>query len=155
MPTNFGDAVATQVLVAADWNQFGGAWTTYTPTWTGVTIGNGTNTGGYKHLGRTTVWRARFVLGTTSAITGAVTVTLPPFALRDSSELGVYTVKLLDSGTQWFEGRLTPSTATVAFVEVTNSAGTYLNGSPLSSTVPMTWTTGDNIILAGVYEAAS
>lgn len=154
MPTNFGNAVANQVLTAADWNQFGGAWTSYTTSWGGITVGNGTSTAAYVKLGRTVVWRARFNFGTTSAITGAVTVAMP-FALRDSSELGAYQVRLLDTGTTWFFGTLGPSTTTVATVTVLNASGTYVGESALSSTVPHTWANGDSIIIGGVYEAAS
>tara|TARA_R110000868_G_scaffold11958_1_gene58005 strand:- start:363 stop:833 length:471 start_codon:yes stop_codon:yes gene_type:complete len=152
-----GTFVAGQVLTAAELNAMGGAWTSYTPTWTGITTGDGTNSGGYVQFGRTTFWRARFTLGTTSAITGAITVTLPASggALRDSTEVGIYTVKILDSGTQWFDGRIQASSTTVVGVEVLNSAGTYVGGSALSSTVPMTWTTSDAIVIAGAYEAAS
>jgi hypothetical protein len=150
----FGNMVAGAALAAADLNAMGGAWTSYSTSWGGITVGNGTSTAAHVQIGRTTFWRARFNFGTTSAVTGAVTVAVP-FALRDSSELGVYQVRLLDSGTAWYFGTLGPSTTTVATVTVLNSSGTYVGESALSSTVPHTWANGDSIIIAGVYEAAS
>ena len=146
-----------QVLTAAELNAMGGAYTAYTPTWTGITIGNGTNSGGYVQFGRITYWRAGFAFGTTSSVTGAVTVTLPPFALRDANNVGVFSAKFLDNGVAWFDGQINASSTTVVTVGAFNTAGTYLTGASLSSTIPFgtAWATSDQIIIAGVYEAAS
>jgi hypothetical protein len=152
--SKLGTFVSGAVLTAAELNAMGGALTSYTPTWTGITTGNGTNSGGWVQFGRLTYWQASFTFGTTSACTGAVTVSLP-ITLADANRLGSFSVKILDSGTAWYDCRLNPNSTTVASVEALNSAGTYLTGSSLSSTVPMTWTTSDRIEIACLSIAAS
>ena len=54
-----------------------GAWTAWTPSWTNVTVGNGTNEGAYIQIGKIVFMRINFTLGNTSAITGLITLTLP------------------------------------------------------------------------------
>ena len=143
-----GTFVAGQVLTAAELNAMGGAWPSYTPTWTGITTGNGVNSGAAVQFGRTTVWRASFVFGTTSAVTGAITVSLP-FSRATLAEVGLFSVRLVDSGTAEILGQLTATGAGTTFnVQVPN-------GVALSSTVPFTWTSTDAIHIVGCYEASS
>src|SRR4051794_8979925 len=54
-----------------------GGWTAYTPTIGGVTLGNGTVVGFYRKVGKTLHLRVRFVAGSTTVVTGAMSVSLP------------------------------------------------------------------------------
>lgn len=132
----------------------GGAWDSYTPTWTGITVGNGVSSAAWKQIGRTTHWRAQFTLGTTSAITGAVTVTLPT-ALRESGHFGTFRVSFVDTGTFRYTGQLNASSTTVVAVEAISTSATYAGGVALTSTIPHTWTNTDVITIEGCYEAAA
>lgn len=132
----------------------GGALTSYTPTWTGITTGNGTNAGGWVQFGRTTYFRATFTLGTTSAITGAVTVTLPVTSAT-SNLTGRFSVGLYDSGGSEYLGASGGVSSTVVSVQAINTAGTYAVNANLSSTIPFTWGNGDAIIVSGWFDATS
>jgi len=149
-----GTFVANQVLSSAEVNAFGGAWDSYTPTWTGITTGNGVTSAAWKQIGRTTHWRAQFTLGTTSAVTGAVTVTLPT-ALRESGHFGTFRVSLVDTGTFRYTGQLNASSTTVVAVEAISTSSTYAGGAALTSTIPHTWANTDVITIEGCYEAAA
>ena len=148
-----GTFVSATVLTAAELNAMGGALVSYTPTWTGVTLGNGTNTGGYKQFGRMTYFRATFVLGTTSAITGAVTVTLPLTA-ASSAQTARFAVGFLDGGTEYPGVSGGSSTTTVAALTM-NVAGTYPSSATISATIPFTWGNGDTIAVSGWYDATT
>lgn len=52
--------------------------TSYAPTWTNLTVGNGNNQGYYRLVGKILTLKIVFVLGTTSSVaTAGVTFTLP------------------------------------------------------------------------------
>ena len=69
-------------------------WTTYTPSNTGITVGNGTQTARYVKVGKTVFVSYRFVLGSTSSVSGAVYVGLP----STNASYSVCTVQVTDSG---------------------------------------------------------
>jgi len=52
-------------------------WADYTPTNTGLTIGNGTQVARYVKIGKTVFVEYQFTMGSTSSLTGAVTIGLP------------------------------------------------------------------------------
>jgi hypothetical protein len=53
------------------------SWTTYTPTNTGLTIGNGTQTARYVKIDKTVHVAYKFTMGSTSSLTGSVSIGLP------------------------------------------------------------------------------
>jgi len=59
--------------------QIEGVWTSWTPTWTGITPGNGVNSNtAYTQIGKTVICRGLFTGGITSSGTGvSPTLTLP------------------------------------------------------------------------------
>lgn len=139
-------------LTSTFWNQnvrdnfdaIGDAWTSYTPTLANVTLGNGTITGAYTQAGKLIQFRAKLVLGSTSSITGSPTFTLPvtAFATRLFTWQGV----AYDTSASDHHGlTATNTTTTVVF---------RYNAASLSSTVPFTWATGDELYASGTYEAA-
>lgn len=71
-----------------------GAWTSYTPTLTNITLGNGTLTGRWKKLGsKTIVGSVLFIAGsTTSYSAGNLSFGLPPSTPRASYDSSVDTV---------------------------------------------------------------
>jgi hypothetical protein len=135
----------------AAWNQIGPftAWTTYTPTLTNATLGNGTLTGAYMRIGRTIIWGATFTLGSTSAVSTAPAFALPA-TVGSSIPQHHFTAKLYDTSTA----------TTYHGVGVCAAAGTNAslythNQVNVTSTVPFTWATGDQFAMSGTYEAAS
>jgi len=127
-------------------------WTTWTPTLSNLTQGNGTVLARYLQVGKLVHYRFVFTLGTTSAVGTAPRFTLPvaPLAsytagidqLGDVSELGPATnrrgIVLLVSG----------STVEIFSYGTTGAMATT------TATVPFTWATGHAMSCTGAYEAA-
>jgi hypothetical protein len=116
------------------------AWTAYTPGTGNMTVGNGTLTGFYKQIGKTTFWRASFVLGSTSAISNDAAIGLP-FTAASGGSLGSTSYVDVSTSNQyvgWYQG---------GFPRYQSTFGT------LTATSPFTWATGDVITIWGSYEA--
>lgn len=128
-------------------NAIGDAWAAYTPTTTNVTLGNGTLTGHYAQAGKDTNFRIKLVLGSSSAITGSPTFTLP--AAASGTRTVAPNVRLWDdsAGSQQKGGFAINTSATSLQLRDDASAA-------LSATVPFTWATADEILITGNYEAA-
>lgn len=139
---------------AADLNTIAGAWDSFTPTLTNVTLGNGTATGYKKKVGRTVFFWVQVTLGSTSAITGGIRVDLPETA--SAAGAGGFDVSFYDdsagAATGYFVGAAIMETTYVALRAV-GTAATYGGMTGLSSTIPFTWTTSDWFRVAGFYEA--
>lgn len=127
---------------------------TWTPSVSGLTTGNGTWVA-YS-------WRAngieycigRFTFGSTSAVTGALVVTLPSTALSSSVvEITGQFTDLSASAEYPLSGRLV--TTTTAVIGPTLTSGTYGSRSTTSATVPFTWATGDDILFTMWYPMAN
>jgi hypothetical protein len=134
-------------------------WQTWSPTWTNITVGNGTVTAKYTQIGKTVVARISLVFGSTTAVTGtAVSFTLPvtavsyPNIANDIDPVGSATI--LDNGTASFNAQVSMASTTTARIDALTASGTYVSFSAITSTVPMTWTTNDALIATIVYEAA-
>jgi hypothetical protein len=130
--------------------KWGGAWTTWTPSFTNLTVGNGTVTSRYQQIGKTVNFEFKFVMGSTSVMGSTPTFTLPVTSALVSF---FTTVFIADVGTTNYQGGL-DCNATTAYPFVISAGGTYTGISYFSSTVPMTWTTGDAFTIRGTYEAA-
>ena len=133
------------------------AWTSYAPTFTNLTTGNGTVTGGYSQVGKTVCFWARFTFGSTSSIGGTISVSLP---VTSVSYTTAYTkmiglVSLFDTSTSTqYAGIAAWKSTTSIEPGVTNTSATYAVGNGVTSTIPMTWATGDVLDVHGFYEAA-
>jgi len=125
----------------------GDAWTSYAPSTTNVTLGNGTLTGAWSQAGKDTNFRIKLVFGSTTALTGSPTFTLP--AAATASRTVVPRAALWDdsAGSQQ-KGAFALNTSTTV-LQLRDDAS-----AALSATVPFTWTTSDEIIIVGSYEAA-
>lgn len=132
---------------------FGGAWTAYTPTLAGATQGNGTLTGGWTQIGKTVHFWARFVLGSTSTVSGGNIALGLPVAARTAQSSGALQSFITDLGVANYVGVPVLTTTTCqTWLSVTSGAYATLGG--LSSTAPMTWGAGDEVLVNGTYEAA-
>lgn len=138
----------------------GWAWSTWTPTLTNLTLGNGTLTAKYKKTGKTIDFRFIMTLGSTSSVGTNPYFTLPETAASDY--IGAATpefanigfAKFLDSGTSNFSGFTNLRTTTTAAPQLANATATYLQVDIPSATAPFTWGNGDALFCVGTYEAA-
>lgn len=135
----------------------GGAWLTWSPSWTNFTVGNGTlNWAKYTQIGKTIIFRLKFTWGSTTSMTSNPFFTLPVNAHGDYSHsrvetfLGSVTLRDASAGDA-FTGLVTWESAGACNIRYL--ASTMLQ-TAVSSTAPFTWTTSDYIHIHGVYEAA-
>jgi hypothetical protein len=132
------------------------AWTSYTPTFTGLD-GDGTYTTSakYQRIGKTVTGRVKVTIASGTPINGSVTFTLP-FTTADSTHIEgpMGLCGILDFGSQYYPGYTYGASTTSAIVYVGNSSSTYFLVNGLSSSVPMTWTTNDFFSAQFTYEAA-
>jgi len=150
---------ANNALLIADSSQatglkYGGLWTTFTPTITGITLGNGSKSGFYTQIGDTTFFRVIVTLGSTSSFTSAVDLTLP------TTPSGYTTLDFMNVSTQFFDssatifspslGNLNVSGNTVRLV-ATVVSGTYPTVTDVAATIPFTWAASDTITIFGNY----
>lgn len=128
-------------------------WQSWTPTWTNLTIGNGTlNYAKYVQVGKTINFRVKFTFGSTTVITGQIGLSLPTNLNSDYTSV---------TDTVTTNGQLNDASSLRWLPWVTWGSSSradiyYLNASDnltaTSSTAPFTWTTSDQIMLAGQYE---
>lgn len=123
-----------------------GAWSTYTPTLGGITLGNGTVTGRYMRVGRMVTVSIRFVKQSTTTFSGAFTVSLP--VANNASTESAIPLKSYDSdqAKNYFGA---------AVVAASSSTASLYGLDPYTSTHPFTWVTPDTWHVYGSYEAAS
>jgi hypothetical protein len=142
---------AGQLLTAAQMNTYiPQASTTFTPTFTNLTVGNGTLTAREANIGPMVINTIRLVWGSTTAITGSPTFTCSEAALSIAPT--VATVELEDaSASTVYQGVAERSSTTALFLRAIATASTNATHAALSSTVPFTWTTNDQIRIALIF----
>lgn len=128
-----------------------GVWTAFTPSWSGLTVGNGAQSGEYMYLPGEMRVRATLTLGSTSSVTGPVGLTLPNGeTIRAAARESFRTfgdVTFRDTGSATHIGVVQYlGSASVAMNRQVVS-GSKVTATTVSSTTPFTWTTGD-ILLA-------
>lgn len=131
------------------------AWQSWTPTWTNLTVGNGTVNAKYVQTGKTVIVRVSVTFGSTTSISGNVTSSYPVTPISNYTvfhHIGNTTCN--DNHATIYGGYATFETTSLIryFAGLTN--GTYLGLTNLASTVPFTWATGDIFSAEFVYEAA-
>lgn len=124
------------------------AWAPYTPTWTPGTLNNGTLTGAYMKIGRSVLYRIHLTWGsTTTAPAGAFIFTLPTSATNVGHAGGA---RILDASpaAQYYRH---------VFVNSGNQIGLSAEGAStfVQATVPITFATGDQILINGSYESTT
>ncbi len=130
-------------------------WRDWTPTYTNLTVGNGTVVARYSKIGRTVNLHFSFTLGSTSSMGTAPQVSLPVTSISYSGNRnnigGAY---ILDAGTLVYSAFVRPAGIDNMVIETFLASGTNLSITDITSTVPMTWTTSDVLAFSATYEAA-
>lgn len=148
--------VAGQRLTAAALNAIvtPAEWTPYTPTWTNLTVGNGSQAFRYWRGGNGIMLHARIVLGSTSTVGTSPVFTLPVAAQADNYGGGAVATFRDVSASADYDGFLRLAGTTQAWFELKNSAGANDGRTLLTATTPFTWATGDIMDGFLFYEAA-
>jgi len=137
------------VLTAAELNTAGGAWTTYAPTYTNFSLGNGTLAAAkYEQIGRSVFVKVEIVLGSTSSVSGLIGISLP---VTGSSSGADACGMITDTGTGNHVAFMIWSTTRADLYYLNTSAAITAT----SATAPMTWANTDVLRFQFTYEAAA
>lgn len=135
-----------------------GAFISHTPTFTNLTVGNGTVTGAYTRVNDLVYYYGQITFGSTTSITGAVVLTLPvnlhSSQITAAGPLGLLYCVDQSSGT-WYPANVNANasaTSVVASTWVVNA--TYATRGNLTAAIPFTWAVSDQIHWAITYRAA-
>lgn len=121
----------------------------WVPQWTNLTVGNGTQTAKYQIKDETLEFHQEVVFGSTSAISGDISHTLP--ISRATHYAGAIagglpgTAVLRDNGVSQYPANPTFTSTTTISVRAQLASGTYVSNALCSSTVPFTWGTSDEV----------
>ena len=134
----------------------GDPWTAYTPTWTASTtnpnLGNGAITGGYMQAGQFTNFWAKIVMGSTTTYgTGQWFLSLPVLASTSGFLRASFTGIAFDASASARYTIQTGTNAGALFCAPTTAGGALR---AVTAAAPFTWASGDDLYLAGTYEAA-
>jgi hypothetical protein len=164
MYTHLNDTDTLQYWDGSDWvNRIPaepGEWVSFTPTWTGLTVGNGVYArAAYSLVGKTVNLTIRFTLGSTSAITGAVTVSVPSIIERKTINAHVLSsVFLLQTGAANFLGSSLSDVSDASkfriLSAVSGATGAGVGIADISATVPFTWANTHIMAVNLSYEVA-
>jgi hypothetical protein len=152
-------AVGNKISAATFWNgqvrdliNGFGAHTSYTPTLTGWTLGNGTVTGRYTQVGKLVWFEAQFTFGTTSAAaTAAPTFTLPATAASTAPGISIVRAIFSDTGVNAYQAIANIQTTTTVGVFILGASGLFTTP---TTTTPFTWGNTDSVSVSGIYQAA-
>ena len=157
--SDLNDAVEALETKVAIGNTVLGVYQAYTPTLSGITIGNGTIDAKYCRVNDFVHAIGRIVFGSTTAVTGTTYVTLPvncdAIESLDTSSFGdVYFLDSSSGAVYPSDGVSSGGLANRAYISVLTASATYVARSNISATVPFTWATGDCIGFNFMYKAA-
>jgi hypothetical protein len=124
--------------------------TTYTPTFTGLTLGNGTISAVYTKTGNVIVDKITITFGSTTAVTGDVVISDLQTAAYTANGTVCGNALLHDSGTAYYKGSVRQASATSVQVLAESAGGSYVLLTGLTSAIPHTWAIADQIIISTV-----
>lgn len=139
-----GTFAAGQVLTAAELNTLG-AWTSFTPTWTNLTVGNGTVVGRYSQLNDIVFVNIELTWGSTTSASGNIKFAAP---LGTPVRISSLTAMYEDAGTRYWLGVAGNWGALGTFDLFHSDAA---NNGLVNATSPFTWTTNDDMVISGWY----
>jgi hypothetical protein len=124
----------------------------WTPTTTGITVGNGTLTARYAQSGKFVNGSFIFQLGSTSAITSAgISFTLP--VTSKSTYNFEYSSLIVDASVEPVIGMVVAD-PTIVYVGCAKSSTSFAEYASINASQPFTFTTNDRIVINFSYEAA-
>ncbi len=131
------------------------AWQSWAPTWTNLTVGNGTVAASYIQIGKTVFYRVQVTFGTTSAMATDPRFTVP-VTMKSAVFLegvGRAVVQDTSASAYYFLSAHIHDVANIR-LQTEGAGGAIVAPGSVSSTVPMTWASTDLFTVTGFYEAA-
>lgn len=127
---------------------------TWSPTYSNITVGNGTAVAKYSQSGGWTFLDWELTLGSTSSIAGGTVISLPTTLSSDypvgsglSQNAGIYDL----SATTPYPMMVNVVSTTTVQLGVPNAAGTYAVRAGITGSVPITFATGDVLNFFAMY----
>ena len=152
--SDLNDAVEALETKVGIGNTVLGSYTAYTTTLTNVTVGNGVISGSYCLVNGFVHYYGSFTMGSTSAVTGSVSLTLPVNLNSDMNIRSTYgPCQYLDGSTRYC-GQTQRNSASSVLLCVDNTGGTYAISAFVASTTPFTWAVDDVMTWNLYYRAA-
>lgn len=151
-----GAAIGAQKIAGGVSGMFG-TWQSFTPTFVNLTVGNGTLVAKYIQIGKTVHCRVSFILGSTSSVSGDVTVTHPVTSVTLAGLSSVQPLGLAhfyDNGASILTGLVSWASTTTAFIRANNISANSNKLIALSSGVPFAWASTYQFAIQYTYEAA-
>lgn len=140
-------------------NIVGAAWTSWTPSWTNLTVGAATVEAKYIQIGKTVHWYLYIALSGSSMGTGPIfslPVTAAAYTQQTRHPIGYGDI--VDVGVQDYAGKVYFASTTTAVIvaQAVHEAGAtdYIKNVALDSSTPFAWGNGDYMALQGSYQAA-
>lgn len=154
------DDLTYYIRMPGGWMPLYSAPRSYTPSFVNITIGNGTVDAGWSMSGGIVHWWCRVTLGSTSNVTGLITVMLPRPAARATATPvgsvivgGVFCRKASGSGGA---SRKTYDVITDYTLDPLRAWGmSQVDGQGPTASAPWTWAAGDALDFVGSYRAAT
>ena len=128
--------------------KYSGAWTTWSPSYTDITVGNGTVTARFCRIGKVVNVYWRLIFGTTTSFSTTPQFTLPVSASYPQRSA---TGMLTDQGVANYIGYGQIEGGTFYPVTILSS-GTYASVGGLNATTPFTWGNTDSLFFSISYE---
>lgn len=139
-----------------------GPWLTWTPTLSGrLNDSKWTKSCKYVQMGKKVICKLTLVANAATPMDGGsadALFTLPVTSAALSSATGntipLGTAHLIDVTGSYYGGSVFQNSTTIAGIFVYNASATYTTLSGITSAIPFTWASGDEIHATFVYEAA-
>lgn len=134
--------------------ELGGSWTSWTPTWTNLTVGNGTVHAAYTQIGKTVHARYSIVFGTTSSVAGALSFTLPVTSVTYGQTQPIGTAFFNNIAVESYHGFVGWASTTTANLQGPNGLSDTRTTTATTNKPIAAYATSDQISFTITYEAA-
>jgi len=150
--TAIGGLTDLDVITADDLNDLAKV-QAFDPIWTNLTVGNGVADGYFWQVQDLAFIVIQLQFGSTTSITGAVSVEFPATILADTANRGGANGQIFfeDVDGDDYYGVTEANSTTVYDLKVVSASGSYASASDLSATVPFTWAAGDFMVVSLWY----
>jgi hypothetical protein len=125
-------------------------WTAFTPTFTNLTLGNGTVSFAHCKIGKTVHIRYSVTLGSTSSVGTSAAFNLP--FNNGGMPTTVYPSLFLDSGSAFYTGFVFLASNSANFY-LQNTGGAYSTTGAVTAGTPFTWAVNDFMSGTFTYQA--
>ena len=132
-------------------------WSSFTPTYAGLTLGNGTVTAFQITIGSLYTYYINLVFGSTTSVSGHIKIP-NPVASAGYSTIAMPISKVVcydaSAAKQYEAYGETGDSGTRNNLLVSTTTGTYLDGTTVNATQPFTWAVSDELRIIAQYRIA-